>query len=266
MDFQRMNTLAITILLGGFAMFMLFLLGIMSLVQEGHPPGKDLFYPLLVVAGFLVLFCGLYAVRAVGGEKSPVRGSGANRIFQNYIHKDTPRTTRDKFLVIFLIAVILGVVISPKESLERTILTLSFFILLIWLFVSWALEYDPLPPPGQDMQDYFTPAERDDPLTREVVMGLPADVAFGYCLDAIHTVWGRLVKIDTERERGTIDYQFANSRLSFVLTPVGDARTRVWFSITNDLPRKWNPDIDRRQNIRYLDRILAELKRRAQVR
>jgi hypothetical protein len=147
------------------------------------------------------------------------------------------------------------------------VLYFCFFALLIWIFVQWALEYDPLPEPGVDEQEYFTQAELEDPMCREIVMGLPAGVVHGYCLDAIQTIWGRFVMIPADAEKGTIDFMYADSHLSFVITPLSEMRTRVRFSISPDLPRKWSSqNKDRRQDIRYLDRIHEELKARIRNR
>jgi hypothetical protein len=258
MDLQRMNTLAITVLLAGFALFMLFILSVLGIMQAGHPSGKSYFYPLLIVAAGIILFCIIFAIRTLKGEKSAVRGGGQNRIFVDYIHKDTPWKTAEKFLVVFLVLIILGIILSPADSLQRTVLYFCFFAILMWIFVQWALEYDPLPLPGKE-EEYFTKAELDDPMTREIVLGLPRDVVYGYCLDTISTIWGPFAMAEKDPEKGTIDLMYGDFHLSFVLVQAGERNTRVHVSITPDLPQKWTPDKGRRQNIRYLDRIREEL-------
>ncbi|NMB78293.1 MAG: hypothetical protein GYA23_04285 [Methanomicrobiales archaeon] len=263
MDLQRMNTIAITLLLGGFVLLMLFLLGIMGLMQPDQLTRSRYFYLFVIVTGGSIIFLLVYAVRAIWGVRTPVRGAGPARFFANYIHKDTPRATGEKFFVLLFIACIAGVILSPAGSFERTVLYVCVFAFLIWFFVQWALEYDPQPTPGVKEEEYFTQAELDDPMSREIVVNLPAGVVLGYCINAIQTIWGRFVMIPCDAEQGTIDFMFADSHLSFVLTPLSETRTRVRFSIMDDIPRKWSSqNKDRRQNIRYLDRIHAELTRR----
>lgn len=261
MDLQRMNTFAITILLAGFALLMLFILSVLGIMQTGHPTGKNYFYPLLILAAGISLFCIVFAVRTLKGEKSGVRGGEPNRIFVNYIHRDTPWKTAEKSLVVFLVLVILGIIISPADSLARTILYFCIFAILTGIFILWALEYDPLPLPGKE-DEYFTEAEREDPMTREIVLGLPRDVVFGYCLDTISTIWGPFTITEKDAEKRTIDLMYGNFHLSFVLIQITEQSTRVHVSITPDLPQKWTPDKGRQQNIRYLDRIREELSGR----
>lgn len=258
-----MNTIAITVLLGGIAAFMILLIIVSGFAVNGPVTGKNFIYPLVVVTGVILLFFLKYAVKSVKGRDTPVLGGAPGRLLRNYIHKDTPRKTAAKFFVVFFVLLVLGLLISPQESLVRTAIFFGISFILIRGFIHWALEYDPLPAPGVDERDCFTKAELEDTMRREMVLGLPGDVVFGWCLDTVHTIWGRFSMTEQNMEAGTIDFMFAGSHLSFVITPVSERSTRVILSISPDLPRKWSMNRDRRQNIRYLERIRALLEERA---
>jgi hypothetical protein len=157
---------------------------------------------------------------------------------------------------------IVGTIISPDESLIRSILFFGFMGVLLWMFFLWALQYDPPPKTAEEEKDYLTPAELADPLTREIIVSQSYRIAFCRCTDVIRSIWGSMsLFADQDEEKGTIDFMYGNSHLAFVVTRLGDRRTRIFLSITPDLPQKWSPDKDRRQNILYLDRIRAELTR-----
>jgi hypothetical protein len=208
MDLRQMNRIAITVLLGGFAFLMIFMMLVLGFMQTGSSSYKRHFYPLLVGTGFLDLMFLFYAIGTLKGEKSAVTGWGsADRVLIDHIHKETPRKTQGKFLVILLCGLIVATIISPDESLIRSILFFGFMGVLFWIFVLWALHYDPPPKTTEEEKDYSTPAELADPLTREIIVGQPYGITFSRCNEVIHSIWGSLSMFaEQDEEKGTIDF------------------------------------------------------------
>jgi len=258
MDLSRMNRIAANVLLGGFAIFLVIMIFILYNTGAENEKYRTFFWPFVSITSAIGFGFLIYSLGTLKGASAHIWG-GQSRILLNYRIKETPRDAGVKFFIFFLCGIFFTILINPRESLIQSILWLGIVFILFDFWILWALEYDPLPASKDFEKDYFTTAELADSLSREIVISLPYNIAFSRCSDLIRSIWGAFSLPEENRENGTIDLMYAGSHLAFQITRISETRTKIFFSILPDLPQKWNPEKDRRENILYLKRILAEL-------
>ena len=267
LDLQRMSRIAANVLLGLFVFLLVFILLAWHYMGMKTTRGMGDFY-LYALATVVLIFAFLYFTR----------GTWRGAIVTNPGAKPWPTLTRPygwrtvvagnlepvyKFGIFFVGMILLGVIISPGTSLERAILYVAAVMIGFGLFLRWAYIYDPDPYTDEEVQETLTPAERADPLTRTIDVSLPFNRTFDSCMEIIDEIFV-LPLPESNRSKGTINLMFKNSRLIFDLTPGPvSGSTHVFISLTPDLPAKWYPQKDRRENIRYLERISSLLTEKA---
>jgi hypothetical protein len=265
MDLQRMNRVAGTVLLGGFAFILVFILVAWYAVGIPTPGGMGKFYIYLVFTAVILLAFLSHAMGTLGGAVATNPGAKPmNRFGPPYgwrVKEIGDRGPVYKFIVLLAGFALVAALIQPQASLENTLVFFVIAAVLTSLYTRWAYVYNPDPYTNEEVRESLTPDELNDPLSRELVVSMSCDRAFIRCEEILQTLWS-LPMFESDALKGTIEFMFKDSRLFFHLSPAGQVRTKIVFSITPDLPAKWYPNKDRRENIRILEKISGLLNQK----